>query len=160
MGSDEAKLRRYKNDLYVSGLGTILMGAWNIFKSILEIILIPEYSLITDSDDPTTKILMTGFTILIFAVVLALIMMIHFYVGFNAIKAAKDMDHKKGYIIMAAVLFVLTLAGFLYYYDDDPDDVDTTIASILVDITTLYILGAVMLSSFKIKKMKELQVQE
>ena len=157
MGSDEAKLRRYKNDLYVSGLGTILMGAWNIFKSIMEIILIPEYSLITDSDDPTTKILMTGFTILIFAVVLALVMMIHF---FNAIKAAKDMDHKKGYIIMAAVLFVLTLASFFYYFEDDPDDVDTTIASILVDITTLYILGAVIVKSFKIKKMKELQVQE
>ena len=61
---------------------------------------------------------------------------------------------------MAAVLFVLTLASFLFYFEDDPDDVDTTIASILVDITTLYILGAVIVKSFKIKRMKELQVQE
>lgn len=160
MNNDVVKLRRYKNDLYVSGTGSIILGAWSIIKTFMEILLGPETYIDIENEDPALRPFLIALGVVCILIFLLIIMMMHLYVGMNAAKAAKGMQHRKGYVVVAFIMLLLTLLGFSAYTDNDPNDLDTTIASFFVDLTTLYVFGAIIISSFRIKKLKDQQVQE
>ncbi|MBR5360403.1 MAG: hypothetical protein IK123_05890, partial [Lachnospiraceae bacterium] len=74
----------------------------------------------------------------------------------------RHQPHKKGYYTGAIILLILSVAGMFTYVDElkDLDSIDTTIASFIVDLTTIYILGIVISSTRKIRKLGSLQMQE
>ncbi|MBO4267652.1 MAG: hypothetical protein J5910_10750 [Lachnospiraceae bacterium] len=160
MNSEKTKLRRYENDLYVSGTGVIILGAWSMIKSFMEILLSPESYWDIEAEDPAGRIFLIVFIAICILAFLSILMTMHIYVGLNAARAARGMKHRKGYVAGAIIMLVVTLLSFSAYTDNDPNDLDTTIASFFVDLTTLYVFGAVILSSFRIRKLKEKQVQE
>jgi hypothetical protein len=99
--------------------------------------------------------------IVILLIVSFLIFKIHLYVGQNASRYAKGQDCKMGYYKAAIVLFILIAISMGSYVDDikDIENIDTTIASIIVDVTTLYVFAVVIYATNKVKKLRA-EIQE
>ena len=56
------------------------------------------------------------------------------------------------------ILLLLTVVGIISYKDrfKDTDNIDSTIASMLVDLTTIYVCVIVFISTKKIKQIKQI----
>lgn len=157
MNTEKALLRKYEDDLNISGIGVIIMGAWSCAKVFIEVLLnsddvFGEQGGIKDLGPVGISIVL----ILVF-ILSIIIMKIHLYIGGNAMKASKGMQHKKGYFVAAIIYAVVNVLGLLPYYESlqNVDTIDTTIASILVDLTTIYILIIVIISTLKIKRIND-----
>ncbi|MCR5788684.1 MAG: hypothetical protein K6G83_02240 [Lachnospiraceae bacterium] len=167
MEDDKVLLRRYQDDLNVGGYGVILLGAWTVLKIILEILVefrgdggldLPEFN----QDEKIIVVVVIALIAAGFLLISLLIFRIHLYIGLNASRAAKGQPYKKGYYTGAVILFVLSVLGISLYGNDiqDLDTIDTTIASIIVDLTTIYVLGTVIVSTNRIKALQSKQTQE
>jgi len=156
MGDEKVRLRRYKDDLYVSGQGILVMGIWSAIKFIMQIFLMPNDDLKPDTDDPMLRVVYMAVVIILVAIIMLLILRLHFYIGLNAIRAAKGKRYKKGYYFAAIILLAITVLSMTGYKDmfKKPENIDTTIASMLVDLTTIYIFVIVIISTNKIKTLK------
>ena len=86
-----------------------------------------------------------------------LVFWIHLYIGLNAMRAAKGQTYKKGYFVWTVILLVLVILGFFSYVESfkDLSKIDTTIASFIVDLTTVYILGTIVVATRKIREIKQ-----
>ena len=103
-----------------------------------------------------------GFFIVFIAVVLlviVLIFLLHTYIGLNASRAAKRLPYKKGYYVWAIILFVLSILSQPDYIDkiSNFEEIETTVASLIIDMTFIYILGTVIISTRRIKALKKVQ---
>ena len=156
MNDDKVRLRRYEDDLYVGGLGIMVMGIWSVMKAVMQIFLSSDDYSVPEIPDPTIRAVITAIVIAVIVVIMALILKVHFYIGLNAIRAAKGKNYKKGYFTAAVIMLVLLIISMNAYSDllEDIENIDTTIASILVDITTIYIFIIVLISADKIKKLR------
>ena len=157
---DKAILRKYEDDLNVSGSGVIIMGVWSALKGIIEIFLGSENLIDLSDSDRMTKIIGTIIFVLIILAVVAVIICIHYYIGINAIKAARGQEYKKGYLTGAVIMLVLSVLSMLSYKDmfEESKNIETFIASILVDLTTIYVFAAVIRYTYLIRKFKERQM--
>ncbi len=165
MDSDKVKLRRYQDDLYVGGLGVVILGAWSVLKVIMYAIIEAKNDIILEEfADEEKAIAVVVLLVVIAGIVLVsiLIFMIHLYIGLNASKAAKGEPYKKGYYKGAIILLVLSAMGMFAYIGElkNAENIDTTIASFIVDLTTVYILWVVVSSTKKIRELNSLHMQE
>ncbi len=156
MNSDKALLRKYEDDLNVSGTGVIIMGAWSIVRVLIELFMNGKEFLNIDEEDP--QFFMIGM-IIVFALVAVIavgVMSVHLYIGLNAIRAARGKKYKKGYYAAAIIVTVLSVLSLATYINDfqDLEKIDMTLASMLVDITTTYFFLVVIISSVRIKGIK------
>lgn len=156
MNTEKAELRRYEDDLNVSGAGVVVLGVWSIVRVLIELFLNTKEYLDFGSDDPDSAMMGMIVVIAIIVIVSFVIMKIHLYIGLNAMRAAKGREHKGGYFVAAIIIAVLSVLSLSTYVEDlqKLDRLDTTLASMLVDITTIYIFIVVILSSIKIRKLK------
>ena len=162
MNSDKAKLRKYEDDLNISGAGVIIMGAWGIVRILIEIFLGTKDQLNFEESDPVYIVAGIVGVLAIIAVVGFIVMKVHLYIGLNAMRAAKGKPYKKGYFTAAVIILILSIVGMATYKEElqDLDNLDTTIASMLVDLTTIYILAVIIISSKKIKELKGKDTEE
>ncbi|SKC03005.1 hypothetical protein SAMN06296386_11483 [Lachnospiraceae bacterium] len=153
MKNDKSLLRRCEDDLRVGGIGVIVMGCWSLIKVVLQIY--PDIKMSFSKGN--AEILKEIIVVAVLVVFMSLALALHFYIGINAVRSAQGETYHKGYVIGACVLWVLEILCFSEYSDmfKHMDDIDTTIASIIVDITIIFILTVVIISSFKIKKLRE-----
>ncbi|WP_029320628.1 hypothetical protein [Butyrivibrio sp. AE3004] len=162
MNSDSSLLRRYEDNLNVCGLGVIILGAWDVLKVIMQVMMNMKdataemLSEVTEEEQGIAIGVLIGVIAVLFLIT-ALIFLIHYYIGINASRAAKGMPYKKGYFVWAVILLVVSILGMLSYVDEikDLENIETTIASIIVDITAIYILGTVVISTRKIKNLRQ-----
>ena len=157
MDNSKARLRRYEDDLYVSGTGVIIMGAWGVVKVILGIFFGADSELFLEADSVLEKTAVIILTVILVGIISALIMKFHVYIGLNAVRAATGKNYKKGYIIGDVILLLLTVVGIISYKDrfSDTKNIDSTIASMLVDLTTIYVCVIVIISTKRIEKIKQ-----
>ena len=76
--------------------------------------------------------------------------------------AARRKPYKKGYFaftVFALVVNVLSLASYVNFFTN-PESMDTTIASILVDLMVIYIYFTVVNASIRIKKLRAPEQEE
>ncbi len=160
MNNDKTNLRRYEDDLHVSGLAVVILGAWSVLKLIMEVIL--ESKSVFGLQNYTGDIRMVA--MLVFGVIVGVIVLIsllvfafHYYIGINASKAARGLPYKKGYYVCSIIMLILSITGLAFYYNDfqNLEDIDTTIASFLVDLTTIYVFFVVIISTNRIRKLKK-----
>ncbi len=161
MGNEKTLLRKYEDDLNVSGMGFIILGAWDVVKVIMQILTGPEEGFDLQIESEEDKAIAIGVVAAVLVAVLLisfLIFQIHVYVGRNAMRAAKGQNYKKGYYKGAVILLVLLALSMTTYIDDvkDIENIDTTIASMLVDITTIYTLVTMIISTRKLKQLKRI----
>ncbi len=165
MDNDKVKLRRYQDDLNVGGLGVVILGAWSILKIIMHTIIEAKNNISLEEFAEEERWIAVVVVIVVIAGILLvslLIFKIHFYIGMNASRAAKGEPYKKGYYKGAIILLVLSVMGMFTYIDElkNLDTIDTTIASFIVDLTTVYILWVVVSSTKKIRELNLLHTQE
>ena len=165
MDSDKVKLRRFQDDLNVGGLGVVILGAWDILKVIMHAIMAAKDEINLEEFADEEKAYAVIVIIAIIALILLmsfLIFKIHLYIGMNASKAAKGEAYKKGYYKGAVILLVLSVLGIFTYSEEfkNLETIDTTRASFIVDLTTVYILWLVVSSTRKIRELKSLHMQE
>ena len=158
MMSDKAKLRRYEDDLNVSGTGIVIMGAWSIVKLIMDLFLESKEYFAFEADSKFEY----AFGVTFVAIISLIVIKIHLYIGLNAIKASKGREHKKGYFAGSVIILIIMVLCLLLYIEkfQDIDNIDTTISALLVDLTTIYILAVVVISTVKIKKLRKKMLQE
>lgn len=164
MDSDKVALRRYEDDLNVGGIGVIILGAWDILKVTIQVLMKikNDFSLDEFSEgDKTLAVVILIAMIAAFLLFFFIVFKIHLYIGLNASKAARGEPYKKGYYTGAIILLVLSVISMSAYVDEikDFENIDTTIASFIVDLTTIYILWIVISSTRKIRGLKSLQMQ-
>lgn len=154
---DKLKLRKYEDDLNVSGSGIIIMGAWSVIRVLIELFLGTKDSVIFEADSPGKKALRIAVAAVVIIILSLIIMKVHLYIGMNASRAAKGRPHKKGYFAAAIIIFILSVCSLYFYKEEirDLDNIDTTIASILVDLVTIYLLFTIIFSTLQIKKIKD-----
>ena len=165
MDNDKVKLRRYQDDLNVGGLGVVILGAWSILKIIMHTIIEAKNNISLEEFAEEERWIAVVVVIVVIAGILLvsfLIFKIHFYIGMNASRAAKGEPYKKGYYKGAIILLVLSVMGMFTYIDElkNLDTIDTTIASFIVDLTTVYVLWVVVSSTKKIRELNLLHTQE
>ncbi len=162
MGFDKAKLRRYEDDLNVSGAGVILMGAWAVVRVLIEAFLQTKPSEELADQAPEDRLPILLIVIGMIVVISVVVMTIYLYIGLNAMRAAKGMKHSKGYYYAAIILLINLVIGLSSYKEEirDIENIDTTIAAILVDLTTIYILAVTVISTRKIRSIKKNEAGE
>ncbi len=160
--SDKAKLRRYEDDLNVSGTGIVIMGAWSIVKLIMDLFLESKEYFAFEADSKFEYAFGVTFVLIFVAIISLIVIKIHLYIGLNAIKASKGREHKKGYFAGSVIILIIMVLCLLFYIEkfQDIDNIDTTISALLVDLTTIYILAVVVISTVKIKKLRKKMLQE
>lgn len=163
VNNNKVLLRRYEDDLNVGGLGVIVLGAWSVVKAIMQLFtMIKSSALELEADDELTQTLGVILFTVIFLLVLLLIMQVHLYVGLNAMKAARGQKHKRGYVVWAVIALALQFLSYISYGNmfKDIANIDTTLASLLVDITMTYTFFIVVRSAHRIKKLKASEAGE
>ena len=157
--NSEVKLRQFRDTLELAGKGYIFIGIWNVIKIFMTYTMQQSLmdELISDlkAQELSSKEI-NATLIFAFAFVALFIIMIHFYIGLGAIKYARKKSVKKGYLVLSVISLVIT-AGLLPLYflgadygGNGVDDKD--IASILVDLTMIFIFVDILYSTHMIKK--------
>ena len=167
MNSEGCALRRYEDNLNVCGIGVVILSAWDVFKVVMQFL--------TKTRDVADDFFnqfeegeqgyALGLFIVFIAVVLlgiALIFLLHAYIGFNASKAAKRLPYKKGYYVWAIILLVLSVFSLPDYIEkiSNLEEIETTVASLIIDLTFIYILGTVVVSTRKIRALRSAKTRE
>lgn len=150
-----------RENLYHSGAGYIIFGIWSLMKMFIVATMqendLAAYLRSTDISDEERQI--TVIVTVVFAVVATLFTIgCHLWIGSGAIRYARGKSSKKTYVILSVIGIVLSLAAApLYFWDYDearmiPPD-DTSIASILVDITVVFVFFDMIISTSRIDKL-------
>ncbi len=156
----QEKIDHLKHNIYVGGIGVILMGFWSMAKILISIVLgfadylkQPEFETLTE-DDITAVIIVVVIVMAVFSVIL---IFIHLLIGLNAIRFAKGKKYRKLFLVVVIVFLVLQVLGIPSYFTNitDDDALDSLIAAALVDITLIFILGDIFVSVFKVKKLEK-----
>ena len=156
----KAELRRYEDDLNIGGIGAVIMGVWLIVRICMQFMLNPP-DLGLNEEDPETALFVMIFISVAMALILITILCFHLYIGINAMRAAQGKKYKKKYFAVAIIALVVNVLSMISYKDSfsDLSNIDTTIASILVDLVTIYILIIVIRSELKLRKLRPEQQQ-
>ena len=129
----EIKMRRYQNLLTVSGLGVIIFGLWTVLKTILLLFL--QEDMVDDLPDGLF------YRVLFFTLiggVLLIDFLIRLFVGLSA--RAEGFGKKKGYgyIVVAILIAIASLASLVLIFFDTADrSILELIVSFIVEATSM-----------------------
>lgn len=155
-GITVANIRRAKGDLKISGLAYMAFGIWEVLKVAIEIgtgIIDPFGFAGLDQYD-VKVIFLTALISLFF--LSAIILTLHFYVGFSSMRFSKDPTTSRHFLNVSLLLtlyYCIELPFMLYgSFTLDQSVDDTTIASILFELTSIFILIDIIRSGRILKK--------
>ena len=152
-------IRKLRHNIYLSGIGVILLGFWCCVKIFISVYLSNGglYSVeIENSDNPAIELLMLIMTVMISVIIMA----VHLFVGVNAMKAGKKTNPKKSYLIVAGLMALSTATSippYLRLVREDLNQLDVVMASFLVDSTFIFILFDIIYSSIRIEKITKIK---
>ncbi len=147
----EIKMRRYQNLLTVSGLGVIIFGLWTVLKTILLLFL--QEDLVDDLPDGLF------YRVLFFTLiggVLLIDFLIRLFVGLSA--RAEGFGKKKGYgyIVVAILIAIASLASLVLIFFDTADrSILELIVSFIVEATSMIATVELLVAAFTVKKLKK-----
>lgn len=153
-------INRLNHNIYIGGLGVVLLGFWSVLKVAISLTIGSEKISQNDvflqakEDELWLYYLIAA---VIFLFLSFFVISFHNLIGLNAMRRAKKKKYRKSYIFWAIVLLILDAIGIPGYIPsiiDDPQNVDSVIAAILVDLTLLFILADIIVSSYKLKKLE------
>ena len=147
----EIKMRRYQNLLTVSGLGVIIFGLWTVLKTIL--LLFMQEDMLDDLPDGLF------YRVLFFTLiggVLLIDFLIRLFVGLSA--RAEGFGKKKGYgyIVVAILIAIASLASLVLIFFDTADrSILELIVSLIVEATSMIATVELLVAAFTVKKLKK-----
>ena len=150
-------MRRTADDLSISGAAIIALGAWSFLKLFMTAIL--EGSLITP------ELLESGIPLIAVRVVLGVLIIIvsgigislHLYIGLSARSEARGKRIPVFYLFVTGVFLLLTLlsCGITFWRFFRTSESDASAASLLVDLTLCFALGSIIVSSHRLRALRQ-----
>ena len=153
------KIRKYSHDIYISGLGVVILGFWGLVKTILTITAGASQGYNPDDYDGSEKILVIVLFWVLITIVSAFVLCIHLFIGVNAMKVGRGERRKKRFLIVCFLLMVVTIIEIPSYFFTvtAPEAFDTILASVTVDFTMVFLLGDILYSNKQITKLKNIK---
>ncbi len=152
-----AAVRKYKKNMEISGISLIVIGAWSVLKFCLNILLgeqtFQELLRVSDADMAKYR----GVYIVLSVIVFALFMLLYLYLGKSAVMYAVGRKKKKFFLYLAAFTGIAMIAGIPMYFTEKnaSDHLNTIIASILVDLSTGFLLFDMVYSSVRLSRLRK-----
>ena len=162
----DVSLRRHRKELYTTGIGYILFGIWSVLKVIMSLFLgdlTVETVFPKEGMDPEDyMIFRIVYTLVVFIFAL-IVFLVHLRVGLGAIKASRGGKSWR-YLIEAGFLLAMNFYTLKnYFYNSTGEQIreisDTTIASLLVDITVTLLLIGMFWSDYMVRKLSKDKAQ-
>ena len=156
----KARIRKYNRNIEISGSAVILYSIWAVIKFIVPILLGDEALHEVLGLEPEVYEELKEYFYFIIPVLFGITLIIYYYVGRSAIKFARGKKKRKIFALVAVLLLINTVTYFPAYYEEfknftDYADIDTVIASLLVDITLTFILFDMIYSTFMVNRLKK-----
>ena len=147
----EIKMRRYQNLLTVSGLGVIICGLWSVLKTILALFM--KEGLLGELPDETV------IRVVLFAIIggiFLIVVLLRLYVGLSA--RAEGFGKKKGYgyIVLAILMALASLASLvMIFFDANITSITELVVSIIFEATSLIATIELLVAAFTVKKLRK-----
>ncbi len=150
------KIRKYSHDIYISGLGVVILGFWSLVKTVLIITTGTIQSYNFDDYEGAERIMVIVIFWILMAVASGFVLLIHLFIGVNAMKVGRGERRKRRFLIVCFLLMMFTIIGIPGYFINVMSDetFDTVLASVTVDLTMIYLLGDILYSNKQISKLK------
>lgn len=152
----EALVRRYKSNIRLNGRYYIFFGLWAAVRSFMMLTL--DNSILKEAfAEMEVEEALRGFVEFFVIIVLILIMLfilsIHFFVGINAIRYSSGKSKNRIFLVIAAIDIIVIILSV-------PNDFSegiraSAIAAAMVDITQVIMLGNMLYSVIRIKKLTQ-----
>ena len=160
---DNIKIRHVRDNLIHAGYGYILFGIWSVIKLFMMSTMQKEYSgMLGDSSgvSPEDYPIAIAITVAAYLIMIIFTLGMHLWIGYGAVRYGKGTGHRKYYVVLSVIGIIMTLVLLpLYFWNPSegtpiiPDD--TTIASILVDITLVFVFLDMIVSTVRIDRLTE-----
>ena len=160
----KAKLRRYNRNIEISGMAMIFYAYWSVVKFFAPIVIggtnAAEYIGIDMNDYLANKALAWIAVVL----TLGILFSVYYFLGKSAVKYARGKKRRKGFIVYAAIVFLVTAIGMIDYPEEllkirHISDADSVVASFVVDLTLLFMLFDMMYSTIRGSKFRKMEEQ-
>ncbi len=154
----KADIRRYRKNLVITGFGFISIELWAVLKFAIRIFEEGGFRKILDSGDGEVNWFLIYFMITAFIVLTTLL---HLYIGLSSARYGSGKSKRWGFLVAAGLYIGFTVYEFPDLISDfldalskeDPfTTADTSVASILVELTILFILLDMILSAILLKR--------
>ena len=157
----EIKIRRHKNNLSIGGRGFIVFGIWSIIKTFMMLTMGDEFTVILD-DPELADYDRTFSSILVIIIVVfycVFILACHLVVGLNAIRYAKGKKNRIRFYVFTCIVTLVNMQAFTLYPISFSNGLlelnDTSIVSLLVDLTITLVLFNLLYSAINIDILKK-----
>ena len=159
------KIRRLKDHLAGSGKGYIFFGAWSVIKTVMITTMnrqnLDHYvkgSGFSDISDIDPKLVFLA-VVITFLLTFVFVFLFHLKIGTDAIKYSKGLKKRRGFLLLAILMIVINISGIPYYFPGGSIELDaagdTSIASLLVDLTETFVLCDIIYCTLMIGKLLE-----
>ncbi|MBO4904291.1 MAG: hypothetical protein J5367_03625 [Lachnospiraceae bacterium] len=152
-------LRRYSNNLVIAGRGYILFGFWSVVKVFMMMTMQQELmqkilSSVGSSElSKEAAIIITVITVSIMGLV---VLCIHLYIGMAAIRYGKGTKRRRGFVVWGVIISAIMIIDIpLYFTDNSVQTYSSTVASIIVDMTEVFIFSDMLYSSHMLKRLRK-----
>lgn len=155
---DEILLRKFNNNIYVSGLAVLAFGIWSVIRLFISLFMGLDAKIYNDAISEISAEGKMYFNIAFFttiAIICLINIFIHVFIGIKAMKFSKGLAHKKWLVFWAIVAFLSTIFSIPYYLVEEFAYVDTIIASLILDISYLFLMVDLVYSVFFVEKIKK-----
>ena len=149
------KIRKYSHDIYISGLGVVILGFWSLVKTILSITAGAAQGFNPDEYEGFERIVFTVVFWTIILIASAFVLWIHMFIGINAMKVGRGERRKKRFLIVCFLLMVFLIFELpTYFFTLSTEEAfDTALAAITVDLTMIFLLGSILYYNKQISKL-------
>ena len=152
-------IRRYSSNLVNAGRGYILFGFWAVVKIFMMMTM--QHELMKKLLDNTGTIGLSREAIIVISVITLAIMglivlYIHLHIGRAAIGYGKGTRHRRGFLVWGAIISVVMIIDIpLYFSDKSVQTYSSTVASIIVDMTEVFIFIDMIYSAHMLKRLRK-----
>ena len=154
------KIRRLKDHLAGSGKGYIFFGAWSVIKTVMITTMnrqnLDHYVKGSGFSDVDPKLVFLV-VVITFLLTFVFVFLFHLKIGTDAIKYSKGLKKRRGFLLLAILMIVINISGIPYYFPSGRIELDvtgdTSIASLLVDLTETFVLCDIIYCTLMIGKL-------
>ena len=156
----DIKLRSFKNNLAIGGRGYIFFGIWIVVKLLLELIMGDlKFDLLVEEsvENGVERSFAIVCTVIVLFILFAIIINIHLMVGKNAVRFGKNQNNRKRFYIYTSIVALINIVGLAAYpigIVTGKSTINLTfIASLMVDLSMVFILINLFYSAIMIEKL-------
>ena len=150
-----AVIRRYKKNIEISAAALVIIGVWSVLKDFITVMMgVRSLQEILQVSDAQIEAHRSAYIVSMIITYL-LFMLLYLYISRSAFNYANGRKKKKTFMFIAAALGILTLTGIPYYFTsrDVSKNIDMIIASIMVDLSTCFLIFDMLYSSVRMKRL-------